>query len=117
MNITFYLFTSTSAIHVGTDTPDLVYLNRYVRVSIATNWHNVGIELLEQKGEEALGIIQANNAGNVIECCAEMLQLWLKIQPNATWNQLICALRSPSVQLNNVAMKINGLLLPSAEGN
>ena len=94
-----------------------MYLNRYVRDSIATKWHYVGIELLEQKGEEGIKIIQVNKAGNVSECCAEMLQLWLQRQRNATWNQLICALRSPSVQLFDVATKIESLLLPSAEGD
>ena len=88
-----------------------------MRESIATKWHDIGIELLEQGDEEALGIIQANNAGNVTECCAKMLQLWLRRQPNATWNQLICALRSPGVHLNDVAKEIESLLLLSAEGD
>lgn len=116
MKITFLLFTSTF-IHIGTDTPSLVYLNRYVRESIAVKWHDVGIELLKQEGEKALRIIKANNAGNVSECCAEMLQLWLRRQPSATWNQLICALRSPGIQLNDVVMKIEGQLIPSVEGD
>ena len=88
-----------------------------MRDSIAVKWHDIGIELLEQEGEKALGIIKANNAGNVSECYTEMLQLWLRRQPNATWNQLICALRSPGIQLNDVVMKLESRLLPSAEGN
>ena len=88
-----------------------------MRESIAIKWHDVGIELLKQEDEKTLGIIKTNNAGNVSECCAEMLQLWLRRQPNATWNQLICALRSPGIQLNDVVMKIEGQLIPSVEGD
>lgn len=95
----------------------MVYLNRHVRESIAIKWQEVGIELLKQNGEKALRIIKANNAGNASECCAEMLQLWLDRQPEATWNQLIEALRSPGVQLNDVACKIEGMLLPTVKGN
>ena len=61
-------------------------------------------------------IIKTNNSGNVSECCAEMLQLWLDRQPNATWSQLIEALRSPGIKLNDVASKLEGMLLPSVEG-
>ena len=115
----YYIFTFTSVIHVGADKPNLLYLNRHVRDSIATKWHDVGIELLEQGSEKALQLITANKPGNgnVSACCAEMLQLWLSRQPNATWNQLICALRSPGIQLNDVAMEIEGRLLPSSEGD
>jgi len=44
-----------------------------------------------------------------------MLELWLNRQPNATWNQLIKALRAPGIELNNVASKIEKMLL--SEGN
>ena len=88
-----------------------------MRESIATKWHDVGVELLSQKGEKALRIIKANNAGNVSECCAEMLQLWLDRQPRATWNQLIEALRSPGIQLNDVASQLEGMLIQSVEGS
>ena len=47
-----------------------------------------------------------------------MLELWLKRQPNATWNQLIKALKAPGIELNNAASEIEEMLLPSAaEGN
>ena len=114
--ITLLLFTSTF-VHVGTERPSLPYLNSHVREPIANKWYNVGKELLKQEGEYTLKIIKANNAGNVSECCAEMLQLWLHRQPDATWNQLVCALRSPCVQLNDVAMEIEAQQLPSLKGD
>ena len=46
----------------------------------------------------------------------EMLELWLSRQPDATWNQLIKALRAPGIELNSAASEIEGMLLPSIEG-
>ena len=86
-----------------------------MRGLICTKWHDVGVELLEQKDEQAMNIIKANNAGNVSECCAEMLQLWLHRQPKATWSQLIEALRSPGIELNDVASQLEGMLIPTVE--
>ena len=45
-----------------------------------------------------------------------MLELWLNRQPDATWNQLIEAVKAPGIELNNAASKIEGMLLSSAEG-
>jgi len=98
-------FTST----IGSDRPALKYL-RYVRESIASKWYDVGLELLDQKDERALGIIKKNNAGNFSECCAEMMKLWLHRQPHATWNQLIEALKASGIELNNTASEIEAML-------
>ena len=86
-----------------------------MRDLVADKWYDIGLELLEQKDERTVNIIKTNNAGNVAECCTEMLELWLKRQPNATWNQLIKALRAPGIELNNAASKIEKMLL--SEGN
>ena len=103
---------------VGSERPSLKYLYRHVRDSVATKWKNIGIELLEDKDIEKLDTIRMNNSGNVIECCGEMLELWLRKQPEATWNQLLEALRSPAIQLNNIASELEEMLLeePTAKG-
>ena len=44
-----------------------------------------------------------------------MFQFWLQKCPDATWNQLIQALRG--VRLNQLASKIDDLLLQRTEGN
>ena len=45
-----------------------------------------------------------------------MLDLWIDKQPYASWNQLIDALRSPGVEMINVASKIEGMLIESNGG-
>ena len=41
-----------------------------------------------------------------MECCKCMLKKWLDTKADASWNQLLVALRSPSVQLASVADQI-----------
>ena len=84
---------------------------------IATKWYDVGIELLEQKDEQEMNTIETNEAGYVSECCGKMFKLWLERQPEANWNQLLEALRSPGIQLNNVATILEKMLIPTDKGN
>ena len=87
-----------------------------MRDLIADKWYDIGLELLEQKDERAVNVIKKNNAGNIIECCMEMLELWLNKKPDATWNQLIEALKAPGIELNSAASEIEKMLLPSTAG-
>lgn len=82
---------------------------------VANRWYDIGLELLEQKDEQAVRQIKGNNVGNVAESCTKMLELWLDRQPNASWNQLIEALRAPGIELNDAASKIERML--SSGGN
>ena len=102
--------------YIGSDCPAFKNL-RFVRDLIADRWYDIGLELLEQKDERAVNIIKKNNAGNITECCMEMLELWLNKQSNATWNQLIETLKAPGIELNSAASQIEGMLLSSVEGN
>ena len=88
-----------------------------MRGSIATKWKDIGVELLEQKDVEKLNVIKRNNAGDCIECCGEMLELWLHKQPKATWNQLIEALKAPGIELDDVASEIEGIFESSTKGD
>ena len=78
-------------------------------------WQDVGVELLDPdyEPEKMLHVIKTNNAGNVKECCGEMLRLWLDKHPTATWDQLLKALRAPGIELNDLASKVQRKLLPS----
>ena len=94
--------------HTGYDRPALKLLNKHVRKDVSTKWYDLGLELLEQEDEKKLNEIKSNNPSDVGECCKEMFQLWLRKSTNATWNQLIQALKE--VDLNNLAAKIEGML-------
>ena len=89
---------------------------RHVRESIAPHWYDVGLELLDPKDEKALRVIKTNSSLSVIERCEEMLDIWLQRQPEATWKQLIEAIRAPGIELNDVASNVEGNLLPPIEG-
>ena len=99
--------------HTGHDRPALKLLNKHVRKEVSSKWHDLGLELLEQEDEERLNEIESNNPNDVSKCCKEMFQLWLRKCTNATWNQLIQALKE--VELNNLAITIEGMLMPANE--
>ncbi|XP_065901461.1 glycylpeptide N-tetradecanoyltransferase-like isoform X2 [Dysidea avara] len=46
-----------------------------------------------------------------------MLEIWLHRHPEATWSQLIKTLRAPGIELNDVASKIEEMLVSSTEGS
>ena len=97
----------------GYDRPALKLLNKHVRKDASSKWHDLGLELLEQEDEEKLNEIETNNPNDVSKCCKEMFQLWLRKCTNATWNQLIQALKE--VELNNLAATIEGMLIPTQD--
>ena len=76
----------------------------------AEKWYDIGLELLHSRDETCLRLIKSSKREK-IECCAEMLELWLDRQPDASWNQLIDALRSPGIELFDVASKLEGMLI------
>ena len=84
-----------------------------VRSLFAEQWFDIGLELLEPEDEPQLRIVRSSKLGT-IECCAEMLELWIDRQANATWNQLIKALRAPGIEMYSVASTIKNMLI---EGN
>ena len=99
--------------HAGYHRPALRYLNKYVRKDTSHMWHDLGLELLEQEDEGMLNEIEVNYPSDVTKRCKEMFCLWLDRCPNATWNQLIQALKE--VGLNNLAAKIEGMLIPTED--
>ena len=94
--------------HVGTDHPALKYLNKF-RNSIATKWHDIGVELLDVEDELLLNLIKDNYPGDANKCTAEMLQLWLARKPGASWGQLLEVLREPNIRLDDLAAEIEKL--------
>ncbi|XP_065918803.1 uncharacterized protein [Dysidea avara] len=104
--------------HILQESSDCPY-GRYlknVRALFAEKWYDIGLELLEPVDEPNLRIIKSNRLGKV-ESCAEMLELWIDRQPNATWNQLIKALKAPGIELHSVAAKIGNMLIRPNKGS
>ncbi|XP_065910680.1 uncharacterized protein [Dysidea avara] len=93
----------------GSDHPNKKYF-KLVKELFATDWYDIGLELLATEHQSMLSNNKKNNRNNVSEACNWMLELWIGKQPEATWNQLIKALRAPGIELNTVASQIEGML-------
>ena len=91
---------------LGNDRPSLKDLHNHVVQRVAERWRDVGVQLLNTTTESMLGIIEKDHPQDVMGCCKCMFQYWLDTRPDASWNQLLEALRSPSVQLNSLAMLV-----------
>ena len=78
-----------------------------------TKWKDLGVKLLGSSHTGKLNVIEANSPKNVEECCTNMFQYWLDVDPTATWNKLIAALKE--IGLNTLSEEIimnllNGML-------
>ena len=82
--------------------------------SVAGKWKDLGVQLLPP---EMVDIIAADHPHDVVSCCKCVLKKWLDTTTDATWNQLIKALRSPSVQLDCLAGQLEQVLIPEHHGN
>lgn len=58
-----------------------------------------------------MAIIKKDNPLDVNGACQAMLKLWVDTTSDATWNQLIAALRAPGIDLNTPASDIEGMLI------
>ena len=74
--------------------------------NVAAKWRDLGVQLLRPDQETMLDIIAANHPHDVVSCCKRVLEKWLDTTTDATWNELIRALRSPSVQLDYLARQL-----------
>ena len=96
------------------DSPDDEYLNKYVRKKVCAAgtkiWRDLGIELMGQDAVASLDVIRVDNPNNVEECCLRMFMEWRQRVPNASWKQLIEALRE--VRLAQLASELEELISP-----
>ena len=66
-----------------------------------TEWRSLGLQLgIASVTLEAIGM---DNHQSVKDCFLEMLSEWLRSVHRPSWETLISALRSPSVQLHSLA--------------
>ena len=102
----------------GYGLPTIQHLTKHVLPLVAIKWHDLGLELMDACVEdEQLSAEIKKNYHNCNECCREMFKLWIDIHAaSASWNQLIQALREPSLELTEVAVKIETMLQLSCGG-
>ena len=77
-----------------TDCPEMKQLREVMRIKnikITTSWHDLGVELLGS--DDDLAVIEADHSSDVDTCCRLMFKKWLDRTPDASWSQLVTALR------------------------
>ena len=78
-------------------------LHNIIIPKVAHDWYSLGIQLFSESKLPRLDEIRATYSNNRREGCGEMLRCWLNITPEATWDQLIHALRAPGLELLTTA--------------
>ena len=111
----YYNIISLCFSYIVYQTPSIKELQSHrIIIDIGPQWYRLGIALLRADQLNNLEIIKSDHK-EAIDCCTEMFIYWLKTHSNATWYQLAEALRSPGVELNSVAAKVEasfpGLLI------
>ena len=104
-----------SVAYIGSGRPSLTDLYNLVVNNVADKWRDLGVQLLRPDQEKLLDIIAANHPHDVVSCCKCVLKKWLDTTTDATWNELIRTLRSPSVQLDCLAGQLEETELTTAE--
>ena len=90
---------------VGNKRPSLKDLHDHVVSQVAHKWKDLGVQLLRSDQQNELNIVEADHRCNSRECCKRVFEIWLNTTADATWDQLIAAIRG--VGLNNFASELN----------
>ena len=107
-----YICCASVIILKGSYKPSLKEINDYnIRDQVATEWHDLGVQLLPDDLQVQLGIIRNNNSGNVKMCSTCMFEYWLQVDTTASWNKLIEALRK--INKNHLAASVSREILQS----
>ena len=69
-------------------------------------WEKIFHQLIGEEQAHMLSNIRRDTK-QCEDCCEEMLQLWCDLYHDRTWDDLIGALRAPSVRKNAVAEAIS----------
>ena len=72
--------------------------------NVAQEWRELGVQLVRSDQTNQLGIIAVDNPQDVVRRCQCVLEKWLKTSVDATWNQLIEALKK--IQLDFYASEL-----------
>jgi len=85
-------------------------LNKHVIPKVNTKWYDLGLELLDDEYAGELETIHKDyrNDGSKT-CCQKMFSKWLETRDDASWDQLIEAMRT--IKLNSIASDVEQLLV------
>ena len=109
------MYYSYTFVNIVSDRPGFKYLNRHVVIPITPKWYDVGLELMEIEDEKELDAIQAEQSINSDkERAKKMLKFWLDKNIDASWNDLLKALKMSTIGLNATALEIQNLLVPES---
>ena len=100
-----------AVVRTGNDRPSLRDLCDHVVMKVADRWRDLGVHLLRSDQERMLDIIEADHPHDVVSCCKHLFRKWLDTSEDATWNMLMRALSSPSVQLDYLAGQLEQMLI------
>ena len=92
------------------DRPALRDLANFVVPKASARWYNLGLQLFDPQDEGLLSSMKTESSKRPEEQCTEVFHHWLTTKKNATWNKLIKGLKSPAVNLPNVASTIENML-------
>ena len=102
-------------VRIGSDRPTLKSLYDHVVMKVADKWRDLGVQLLRSDQERLLNIIEVDHPLNATGCCKCLFEKWLETNADATWNVLIKALKSPTVQLDYLASQLEKMLMTECE--
>ena len=99
-------------LYAGKDSPTIKQIHNILKpdaTGVAARWYNLGIQLNMDTG--TLESIKANNPSDVNASCTAMFNQWLRMIPEASWKQLVCALKriGMSQAVNDLNRQITGL--------
>ena len=92
----------------GNTRPTSINLHFNVVREAAHKWRDLGA-LLGLK-YSTINLIAADHPHDDVSCCSAVLKKWLETTPDASWNQLIRALKSPTVELDSLADQLEMIL-------
>ena len=96
--------------YTGDSRPILRDLYDQVVPSIADKWKDLGVQLLDPSliDQRVLEVIAADHPHSVEGCCKSVFEKWLNTQEDASWQQLLEALKN--VQLVYLSSQIENKL-------
>ena len=96
---------------LGCDSPLLKDLYDHVAPKVADKWKDIGVQLLDPTliNDRVLDVIEADHPHSVEKCCKRVFEKWLSTKEDASWNQLIEAIKI--VELKSLASQLKNSLI------